>query len=213
MKTILSFLAAAALSCLPSALAQNPLESELFPPDFLMNQREVLGLNETQLQDIQAIVQELQPKFESLKGKLEERAKAFEEALHQAKPDIEQTEERLRAMLTQENEMKLLQVHLMLTVRGKLTAEQVEKARQLRTEMQQQASAKDPRQGLAERLQKKFQQLKEAVQERASGGEPSEEIKKEVGEIQRLAQNGQPLEAEHRIDELIAKLREGAKKH
>lgn len=189
----------------------NPIESELFPPDFLLAQREALGLNENQLQDIQAIVQDVQPKFETLKGQFEERAKAFQEALHQAKPDITLTEEKLRTMLAQENEIKLLQVRLMLDLRGKLTAEQVDKARQLR-QQQPQAAANDPRQGLPERLQKKFEQLKTAMQERAFEGAPPEEIVKQVGEIQQLAQNGQPLEAERRIDLLISQLREGKKK-
>ncbi len=212
MKTILSLLSAALLVFLPSAPAQNPLEGELFPPDFLMAQREALGLNESQVQDIQAIVQEMQPKFESLKGQFEERTKAFQEALHQAKPEIATAEEKLRAMLTQENEMKLLQVHLMLSLRSKLTPEQVDKARQLRTQALQQGAANDPRQGMAERLQKKFQDLKAAVEERAAGGAPPEEIVKKAEEIQQLVHSGQPLEAERRLDQLLNELREGKKK-
>ncbi|EDY21390.1 hypothetical protein CfE428DRAFT_0635 [Chthoniobacter flavus Ellin428] len=43
MKTALSLLTAALLAVLHSASAENPLESELFPPDFLLNQRETLG--------------------------------------------------------------------------------------------------------------------------------------------------------------------------
>src|SRR5258708_4014650 len=104
MKTTLLLVATSLLAFLHTTTAQNPMESELFPPDFLFAQREALGLNESQLQDIQAIVQDVQPKFETLKGQLEERAKAFQEALHQAKPDIALTEEKLRKMLAQENE-------------------------------------------------------------------------------------------------------------
>jgi len=212
MKTALSLLTAALLAVLHSASAENPLESELFPPDFLLNQRETLGLNESQLQDIQAIVQDVQPKFENLKGQLEDRAKAFQEALHQAKPDVALTEDKLRAMLTQENEMKLLQVHLMLTLRSKLTPEQVDKARQLRAQMPQQAAANDPREGLPERLQKKFQQLKAAVEEKAAGGAPPDGIVKQVGAIQQLVQQGKPLEAERQLDQLLSELRDGRKK-
>jgi len=212
MKSILLSIAVASLAFLQTTTAQNPIENELFPPDFLLAQRETLGLNETQLQDIQAIVQDIQPKFETLKAQLEERAKAFQEALRQAKPDIAQTEDKLRTMLTQENEMKLLQVHLMLSLRSKLTPEQVEKARQLRQQQPAQKAASDPREGLPQRLQKKFEQLKAALQERASGGALPEEIVKQVGEIQNLAQNGQPLEAERRIDLLVTQLHDEKKK-
>jgi Spy/CpxP family protein refolding chaperone len=212
MKIPIHLLALLSFALLPASFAENPLESELFPPDFLFSQREALGLNETQLQDIQAIVQDVQPKFEALKGQLEERSKAFRDALHQAKPDLAQTEDKLRTMLTQENEMKVLQIHLMLTLRSKLTPEQVDKARQLRQQAQPQAAGADPRQGLPERLQKKFQELKAAVEQRAFGGAPPEEIVKQVGEIQNLAQTGQPLEAERRIDQLIIQLRDGKTK-
>ncbi|MEP6670877.1 MAG: periplasmic heavy metal sensor [Chthoniobacter sp.] len=212
MKTTLLLITVTLLAFLHPAAAQNPIEGELFPPDFLLAQREAIGLNEKQLQDIQSIVQDVQQKFETLKGQLEERGRAFQEILHQPKPDIAQVEDKLRAMLTQENEMKLLQVHLMLSLRNTLTAEQVDKARQLRQQQPSPTAGKDPREGLPERLGKKFEQLKTAMQERAFEGAPPEEIVKQVGEIQKLAQSGQPLEAERRIDQLIVQLREGKKK-
>ena len=126
-----------------------PIESELFPPDFLFAQRDALGLSETQLQDFQAIVQDVQPKFEALKGQLEERAKAFQEILHQPKPEIAQVEEKLRNKLAQENEMKVLQVRLMLDLRSKLTTEQVDKARQLRPQQPPAAPRSNPSRGPA----------------------------------------------------------------
>ncbi|HSI15084.1 MAG TPA: hypothetical protein VK961_23730 [Chthoniobacter sp.] len=207
MKTILPFVAAL-IVLVATVSAQSPVESELFPPDFLIAQRDALSLSDTQLQDIQAIMQDIQPKFEKLKGQLEERAKAFQEALRQPETDITVTEEKLRNLLAQENEMKVLQMRLMLTLRSKLTAEQRAKARQLR---QQETAGKDPRDGLPQRMQKKFEQLHTAIEARAFGGAPPEEIVKQVGEIQKLAQSGQPQEAERQIDLLIVKLREGKK--
>jgi Spy/CpxP family protein refolding chaperone len=200
-----------ALLLLPAKAADNSFESELFPPDFLYSQREALGLNETQLHDIQAVVQDVQPKFEAVKGQMEERGKAFRDALHEANPDIAQTEDKLRTMLTQENEMKVLQIHLMLTLRSKLTPDQVAKARELRQQARQ-TSASDPRQGLPERLQKKFQQLKAALDQRGSVDALPEEIVKQVKEIQSLAQGGQPLEAERKVDQLISQLGDGKPK-
>ena len=79
--------------------APNPIENEFLPPDFLMAQHEALGLDETQLQDFQAIVQDAQPRFENLKSGLEDRVKALQDALRQPKPDIAQTEEKLKTML------------------------------------------------------------------------------------------------------------------
>ena len=208
MKAILLSAIAALLIGINTATAQNPIDTELFPPDFLMAQRESLGLNETQLQDLQSIVQDVQPKFQALKEQLENRATAFREILHQANPDSAQVEEKLRALLANENEMKLLQVRLMLSLRNKLTPEQVEKARQLRKQQPQSAL----KEGLQERLQKKFEKLKAALGERNLGGEPPEEIVKQVKEIQALVQNGQPFEAEHRLDQLLGQMEESGKK-
>jgi Spy/CpxP family protein refolding chaperone len=207
MKTVLCFVAILNLVCArvlaePVAENANPFEMELFPPEFLISQHEALGLTETQLQDLQAVMQDTQPKFESLKGELEERAKALKDALHQTKPDIAQTEEKLRTMLSKENEMKLLQVHLMLTLRDKLTPEQVEKARQLRPHFNNAGATDD----LRKRLQAKFEKLRDIIEARAAGGAPPEDIVAKAREIQELMQSGKPFDAEKKLDALLSSL-------
>jgi Spy/CpxP family protein refolding chaperone len=204
MKTTACLLTFCAFALLRATAAPNPIESEFFPPDFLFSQHEALGLNETQIKDLQAIVQDVQPKFESLKGQLEERVKTLQDALHQPNPDIPKTEEKLRAMLSQENEMKALQLHLLLTLRGKLTPEQVDKARQLRAQTASTSTSGDPTNGLRERLQAKFEQLKTAVEAQAAGGQPPEETVAKAREIQQLVQDGKPQEAENQLDALLA---------
>jgi Spy/CpxP family protein refolding chaperone len=207
MKTILCFVALLALVCSralaePAAENANPIELELFPPEFLLSQREALGLTETQLQNLQTVMEGVQPKFQSLKGELEEKVNAVKDALHQPKPDIAQTDEKLRAMLAKENEMKLFQVHLMLTLRDKLTPEQVEKARQLRPHF----NSANVTEGLAQRLQAKFEKLRSRVEALAAGGQPPEDVIAKAREIQQLVQDGKPLDAEKQLDALLSKL-------
>jgi hypothetical protein len=208
---VLALLAASAASTLPASPDNksgnppaNPIEQELFPPDFLFAQREALGLSEAQLQELQTIVQNAAPKFEDLKGLLEVRTKALHEALLESKPDIAQTDEKLRAMLAQENQMKIFQVHLLLTLREKLTGEQVQKARQLRPQFT--PGSTNPADGLAERLQGKFQKLRTLIEARAANGQPPEDIVSKARDIQQLVQNGKPLEAERKLDELLSTL-------
>jgi Spy/CpxP family protein refolding chaperone len=208
MKTTIQLFAILALAFVRASAAPNPIEAEFFPPDFLISQREALGLNESQFHDIQAIMQEAPAKFETLKSQLEERVRAFQEALHQAKPDVAQTEEKLRAMLAQENEMKLAQFRLMLSLRNTLTPEQLEKARQLRPQPQ----AGGGPDGLPQRLQAKFERLKSVIEARASGGQPPDEIIGKAREIQQLVQNGKPQEAEQQLDALLSSLPEAKAK-
>ena len=213
MKTILCFLAFLALVCPgrpadPAPDKNNPVEMELFPPEFLFAQQEALGLSDTQLHDFQALMEEAQPKFENLRGQLEARVKALADTLHQTKPDIAQAEEKLRTMLAQENEMKVFQIHLMLALRDKLTPEQVEKARQLRPQFK----GGNPIEGLAERMQAKFEKLRGLVEARAAGGQPPEDIVAKAHEIEQLVQDGKPFEAEKKMDALLSSLAEpGAK--
>ncbi|MDR3406741.1 MAG: hypothetical protein P4L99_29920 [Chthoniobacter sp.] len=214
MKTILPFLALTLLALFRATAAPNPIEGELLPPDFLMAQHEALGLSETQLHEIQATVQEVQPKFESLKGQLEGRMKDFQETLHQPKPDIAQAEEKLRAVLSQENEMKLLQVHLMLTLRSKLTPEQVEKARQLRLQSPSSGSpaASDPNAELRQRLEAKLARVKEGVQQwAASGHDPSVIAQTMEEKFKPLMQAGKVVEAEAELDRVLEQLKQDTK--
>ena len=201
--------AAAILSAAP-AKAQNPVESQLFPPDFLISQRDALGLSDDQLQQLQSIVKEVQPKYEALKSKMEPEAAALRDALGQTKPDAADAEGKLRTLLTDENEMKLLQLRLMLSLRDNLTTEQVDKARELRKKVQAKNSAGDMKQVLMEHLQNKFRELKTALDDRDFGNESPQDVAAAVGEIQRLAKGGDPLEAEKQIDNLLTKMR-GAK--
>jgi Spy/CpxP family protein refolding chaperone len=212
MKSHLCLSAIFAMTLLRAAAEPNPVEATMFPPEFLFSQREALGLDETQLQALKAVVEDAQPRFEALKGPMQEKSTALQAALQQAKPDLDQTVEKLREVLKQEAEIKTLQLRTMLALRNSLTEAQFEKARQLKQQMMQAAGNNDPHMGLPERLGKKFEQLKTAMQERAFEGAPPEEIVKQVGEIQHLAQEGQPLEAERRIDLLIIQLREGKTK-
>jgi len=204
--------AATAFLSVAPAQAQNPVESQLFPPDFLLSQREAIGLSVDQLQQLQSIVKDIQPKFEALKSKMEPESAALREALGQTKPDAAETEGKLKALLADENEMKLLQLRLMLAIRNNLTPEQLEKARELKKQAQRKPEGADTRQAMMEHLQKKFLELKSALDDRDFGKESPEDVASAVQEIQRLARSGEPLEAEKQIDNLLTKIHGGKSK-
>lgn len=200
---LFAFLLLFAVAAAPVHAAGDGLEAELFPPEFLFAQREALGLSEAQLKAMESAMQDARDEFEKLKAKLDERAKALQEVLHQPKPDVKQAEEKLRALLAQEAEVKTLHMLTMLKVRGQLTPEQLEKARKLRDEYAAKAAAES---GSRDRLQKKLEQLRDLVKARTDAGELPPEIMERARGIQQLLKEGKETDAERQIDELLGQL-------
>ena len=211
MKTIVRLFVVLAATMLNASEAENPIEAELFPADFLLAQREPLGLTEEQLRAVQSAVGEVKPRFEELRGKLDGRVADLREALSLPKPEAAQAEEKLRILLADENEMKLLQLRLMLTLRDHLTPEQVTKARELR----RQALPKAPPEAadaVRQRIIAKVESVKEGVQKWAAGGrDPSDMAKMMQEKVKPLLDAGKVGEAEAELDRLLEQLKQDGK--
>jgi Spy/CpxP family protein refolding chaperone len=203
MKKLFAFFAVLGLWLARAAAAPEGLEAEIFPPEFLNAHREAIGLSEAQIQAIGATVQEAEASFQQHKSQLDDRAKALQEVLRQPQPEAAQAEEKLRALLAQENEIKVAHLRIMLKVRSQLTAEQLTKARAVRDQLVAQAASESE---VRERLQKKLQQLRTAVEARATGGQVPQEIVDRAGQIQQLLRDGKVPEAERQLDELLGQV-------
>ena len=209
MKRFLPLLALIALYLAPMKAAAQELDAEIFPPEFLFAQREALGLSDAQLQAMDAAMQAVRGDFEKLKGQLDERAKALQEVLHQPQPGAKQAEEKLRALLAQESEVKLLHMLTMLKVRSQLTPEQLEKARQLHSQAAAQATADA---GQRDRIQHKLEQLRDVAKARTETGELPPDTMERARQIQQMLMDNKGAEAEHELDELLSKIGEAKPK-
>ncbi len=208
MKRFFPLLALLCLCLAPAAIAAEALDAELFPPEFLIAQRDAIGLTDTQLQAMDATMQAARGDFEKLKAQLDERARALQEVLHQSQPDAKQAEEKLRALLAEENEVKLLHMLTMIKLRSQLTPEQLEKARSLHSQLVAGATAEA---GQRDRIQHKLEQLRDATKARADSGDLPPETMERARQIQQMLMDNKGAEAEHEIDELLKKIGEKAK--
>lgn len=185
----------------PLAFADG-LEAELFPPEFLFSQREAIGLSTAQLDSMEAVLKASQNEFEHRKAALDERAKALQAELHQANPDPAKAEEKLRALLAQESEVKLLHMLTMLKVRALLTPDQLAKTRQLYAETAERVA----QEGQRNRIQAKLGQLRDTVKKLSEAGTLPQETMERAQAIQELLKNGKEPEAEQQIDALLGQL-------
>lgn len=193
---------AAAITHTASA-APNPIESELFPPEFLQANAAVLEISETQMNEVKEIMTGAQPRFESFRSDMESRMIALRDALQKETPDAAAVEEKLRAVVGLEADVKALQMRTMLAVRAKLNATQVSKARELR---QKQLSAQGDT--TRDRLREKFERMKALVEKEIQSGKDAAPYVERGEKIKAVAGAGKMKEAEAMLDETIASLSE-----
>jgi Spy/CpxP family protein refolding chaperone len=196
-------LAIVILACSPASRASEALDAELFPPEFLANQREALGLSDAQMQAIEELMRGAKTAFDENKRLLEEAARALQTVLKQDRPDTAQVDEKMRAVLDLEGDIKMLHLHTLLAVRGQLSTEQLAKARQLRDQRMAQAAAEA---GQRERLDKRLEELRAAIRTRSEAGPIPPEVIERAREVQELIKAGKDADAEKKVDEIFSLL-------
>lgn len=185
---------------LPAFAATDAVDAELFPAEFLYKQREAIGVTDDQIRAIGEIMKQYQPVFTEAKRQLDEAVAAMQKLLRIDQPDEAQTEEKMHAVLDCEGEIKMLQLRMLLAIRGELSAEQLGKARQLRDQLIARNAAETSRH---ERVEKKLEQIREAIKKQAPDGNVPTEIVARAKGIYELLSAGKEADAEKQIDELL----------
>ncbi|MGB8168475.1 MAG: periplasmic heavy metal sensor [Chthoniobacteraceae bacterium] len=183
--------------------AGEALDSELFPAEFLSAQREALGLSEAQLQAIDELMGSAKSAFEENKRQLDEAARALQTLLKEDQPDPDKADEKLRAVLDHEGDIKLLHMNTLLAVRHVLTPAQLAKARQLRDDLMAKAATNADQR---KRLEKKLEDLRAAIHARFKDGAVPPELVERAKEIQQLMNESKEAEAERKAEEVISSL-------
>jgi hypothetical protein len=202
MKILVAILASFGL-LLSGAAASDAVDAELFPAEFLYKYREKIGITEDQLKVIAGIMREAQPAFDEGKRQLEEAASALQKILREDRPNDDEADEKMRALLDCEGEIKMHQLRTLLAVRAQLKPEQLAKARELRDQLIAQAKSETSQR---ERVNKKLEQLRTAIRTRSESGEIGPEIIEGAKGIYEMLNAGKEAEAEKRIDDLLGKV-------
>jgi len=121
-KTILLF----TVYCLGQwAFAQDPFHGLLFSADFVISQKEAIGLNARQEGRIKAIHNEGLPEFSGKRNDLNRATEQLRVLLAAEKPDTRRISEQIDIVLRLENELKKLRMNNLLAIRQVLDSDQV----------------------------------------------------------------------------------------
>lgn len=208
MKRLLVLLSLFALVWGRADAAADALDDELFPAEFLAAQREALGLSEPQLKAIDELMVGAKTAFDEDKRLLEAAASALQALLKQDQPNGDQVDEKMRAVLDLEGDIKMLHLHTLLAVRAQLAPGQLAKARKLRDQRMAELKAEE---GQKERIEKRLQELRTAIHKRAETGPLPAEVVDRAREVQELMQAGKDTEAEKKVEEIFGLLGEKTK--
>lgn len=107
------------------AQAQDPFQQHVYPPELVMEHQSILNLTDQQSEDLIQEVQDKQAAFTGLNWKLRKEMDALVEIIKQAQPKEDLASAQMQKVLKLENEIKLLQIQLMVRIKNILTAEQM----------------------------------------------------------------------------------------
>jgi hypothetical protein len=110
---------------------KDPFRGRLFPPDLILQHRDVLQLSPEQLQEIRTAVIEVQTNIAEHQWDMREAYQLVFSALDENPVDEAAVLERVQAAMRAENEIKKLQVAMLIKVRNVLDEAQVRHLRSM----------------------------------------------------------------------------------
>ncbi len=125
---------AAPAAAAPAAAQENqdPFEDVLFAPELVMQNRQRIGLTSDQWSTISGAIREMQREVVDLEWEMLEASQGLIELLEAERVDEAAAMELVSRVLTTENEVKELQLRLLIRIKNALTPEQQDQLRRLR---------------------------------------------------------------------------------
>jgi Spy/CpxP family protein refolding chaperone len=181
-------------------------------PQLLMQHADEIGLDPGQKEFIHSQFQQLQEKYQDLQQNLQREVGALGELLRQEHPDEQKAIAQLDKVLDGERGIKRLQLSLSLALRGKLTAEQQGRLRDIQQKMMADAQRRGPGQQPPESLRAKMQQMQELVRKSQEQGKDLDAVRPLMEQMQPLMREAKFKEAEELLDRALKTLQESDKK-
>jgi len=111
---------------------QDPMGENLFPPELIMQNQQVIGLEEAQKTFIRTEISKAQNHFTELQWQLQDSMETLVSLLKPNAVEEQQVLAQLDKVLNIEREIKRTQIGLMVRIKNKLTPEQQARLRELR---------------------------------------------------------------------------------
>jgi len=204
MKTLLSIFTTALLLCGQTLWAQKQQQPDMFAdsffaPELLLQQAEAIGLTDDQLTSIQSALEKAQPRFQDLNLRLEKEKDALVALTRKDQVKEKAAIDQLDKMLDIERELRRTHVALMITLKNKLTAEQLAKLKEIRLKPGAVVTSAGPPAGLNAKLEK----VKAGVDKWIEDGRNPSAIAELMQEFDPLMKKWKFKEAEGVLDQAL----------
>ena len=191
----LHLLAASSLHAEPPQ--SSPIDTLLFPPDFIMQNKETIALTDAQADAIIAAAQKAQPDLEEMQKNAQSATQDFAAVLAEKPVKADAALAQFDKVMDREREMKRAHLKLVLAIRGQLKAEQIEKLAQLK---------KAPAAGggdTARMIEEKAKRVEQGAARWQSEGRDPSAIGELMQKIEPLMREGKAREVNEVLDQAL----------
>ena len=134
------------LALAPVVVAQHgedALHRHLFAPELIADHQHLIGLTDDQFRQLKEQVAAVTAESLEVKRGMAERMERLEGLLSEERVDVDAAVAAAERLLAAEQEMKLLHLRTMISIKNILTGEQQDKLRQLREQQEQEKRLQD----------------------------------------------------------------------
>jgi Spy/CpxP family protein refolding chaperone len=181
------------------------VDAKLFPPEFIIEHQDGIGLSDTQRDAILKAAQTMQPEFEEMQKNIRSATQDLAAVLGENPVRVEAALAQFDKVLDREREIKRAHLKFVLSLRAQLKPEQIEKLAQLKPK---QAA---PPGELQRTIQDKAERVQRGVERWQSEGRDPSPIGEIMNKIDPLMRDGKVQEVNALLDEAL-KLIESPKK-
>jgi Spy/CpxP family protein refolding chaperone len=181
------------------------VDAKLFPPEFILEQQDAIGLTDAQRDAIQKAAQQMQPDFEEMQKNIQAATKDLAALLGENPVRIEAALAQFDKVLDREREIKRAHLKFVLSLRAQLKPEQIEKLAQLKPKHS------GPPQDLQRTIQEKAERVQKGAERWQSEGRDPSPIAALMDKIEPLLREGKPQEVNAILDQALKLIEAGGK--
>ena len=188
----------------PAAASVVDIYQHLVAPELVVRLGAQVGIDAAVIESIRTEIMNLRPKLEEAQQKLRADTAALDALVRLDRPDAPACLAQLDKVLADEAAIKRLNLGLALTVKGKLTPQQIEQLKQLRDKLLAAGGgAAGGIDGAPATLRAKMQEVQALAQKRLQEGRDLAEVRKLMQDARTAAQDGKFKESEAALDQIL----------